>query len=65
MTVKGVSLNSFAFAVEINFARRPTACTEFHALDIVKNSRINRVDKQFDFGFWILDFGFMEASMSA
>jgi hypothetical protein len=49
-SVKGVSLNSSAFAVENLFALLPAACGNFHALDIVKNSRTNRVDKQFDFG---------------
>src|SRR5581483_3984563 len=48
--VKGVSFNSSAFAVEIAGARRPIACARFRAPDIVKNSRINRVDNQFDYG---------------
>src|SRR5205085_5125279 len=51
--VKGVSLNSSAFAAKIRGALPPPACGKFHALDIVKNSRTNRVDKQFDFG-WML-----------
>src|SRR5947209_16751395 len=55
MRVKGVSLNAFAFAVEIYFARCAAACIRFRTPDIVKNSRINRVDKQFDFRFLILD----------
>jgi hypothetical protein len=49
-SVKGVSLYSSAFAVKNPFALLPAACGNFRAPDIVKNSRTNRVDKQFDFG---------------